>query len=166
MKAPTPSHRRPRRPRCTYLLAESVIRRLADWIDADVLHALLANDLPSSLADEAPPRLRRPPAGRRRRRRHHHRRPRRSHRKLDLDIARMHHGNRKRTRIDADFLASRRLPHHPPGQRIHLRPHRPWRRHAPRRKQQAVTSFADAITWMLWEVERGLSNSATKASAK
>ena len=37
----------------TYLLAEAIIRRLADWIDPSVLHALLAHDLPLSLDDEA-----------------------------------------------------------------------------------------------------------------
>jgi DNA gyrase subunit B len=33
----------------TYLLAEAVIRRLTDWIDPTVLHALLAHDLPLSV---------------------------------------------------------------------------------------------------------------------
>jgi DNA gyrase subunit B len=83
----------------TYLLAEAVIRRLADWIDADVLHALLANDLPCRSPTKPPPATPppacRPPSATAVT---ISRRPRRSQRKLDLDIARMHHGNRKRTR--------------------------------------------------------------------
>ncbi len=147
----------------TYLLAESVIRRLADWIDPDVLHALLANDLPLSLADEAAARD--------------------SAARLQaavgdsvtitaghdeateswaLDIARMHHGNRKRTRIDADFLASgdyRTIRQATESISGLIGPGAVMRRGE---KQQAVTSFADAITWMLNEVERGLSKQRYK----
>ncbi|WP_298603012.1 DNA topoisomerase (ATP-hydrolyzing) subunit B [Zoogloea sp.] len=147
----------------TYLLAESVIRRLADWIDPDVLHALLANDLPLSLADEAAARD--------------------SAARLQaavgdsvtitaghdeaseswaLDIARMHHGNRKRTRIDADFLAAgdyRTIRQASESISGLIGPGAVMRRGE---KQQAVTSFADAITWMLNEVERGLSKQRYK----
>ena len=147
----------------TYLLAESVIRRLADWIDADVLHALLANDLPLSLADEAAARDSAArlqaaigdsltiSAG------HDE-----ASESWTLDIARMHHGNRKRTRIDADFLASgdyRTIRQATESISGLIGPGAVMRRGE---KQQAVTSFADAITWMLNEVERGLSKQRYK----
>jgi len=147
----------------TYLLAESVIRRLADWIDADVLHALLANDLPLSLADEAAARDSAArlqaaigdsltiTAG------HDE-----ASESWTLDIARMHHGNRKRTRIDADFLASgdyRTIRQASESISGLIGPGAVMRRGE---KQQAVTSFADAITWMLGEVERGLSKQRYK----
>ena len=147
----------------TYLLAESVIRRLADWIDADVLHALLANDLPLSLADEAAARDSAArlqaaigdgltiAAG------HDE-----ASESWTLDIARMHHGNRKRTRIDADFLASgdyRTIRQATESISGLIGPGAVMRRGE---KQQAVTSFADAITWMLGEVERGLSKQRYK----
>ena len=147
----------------TYLLAEGVIRRLADWIDADVLHALLANDLPLSLADEAAARDSAArlqaavgdgltiTAG------HDE-----ASESWTLDIARMHHGNRKRTRIDADFLASgdyRTIRQASESISGLIGPGAVMRRGE---KQQAVTSFADAITWMLNEVERGLSKQRYK----
>jgi DNA gyrase subunit B len=147
----------------TYLLAEAVIRRLADWIDPAVLHALLATDLPLSVEDEAAARD--------------------SAARLQaavgavvqidaiydevreswtLDIARMHHGNRKLTQIDADFL-------HSGDYRIVrlatesisglIGPGAVMRRGE---KQQAVTSFADAIRWMLADVERGISKQRYK----
>ena len=147
----------------TYLLAEGVIRRLADWIDADVLHALLANDLPLSLTDEAAARDSAArlqaavgdgltiTAG------HDE-----ASESWTLDIARMHHGNRKRTRIDADFLASgdyRTIRQASESISGLIGPGAVMRRGE---KQQAVTSFADAITWMLNEVERGLSKQRYK----
>ena len=79
-----------------------------------------------------------------------------------LDIARMHHGNRKRTRIDADFLASgdyRTIRQATESISGLIGPGAVMRRGE---KQQAVTSFADAITWMLNEVERGLSKQRYK----
>ena len=147
----------------TYLLAESVIRRLADWIDADVLHALLANDLPLSVADEAAARDSAArlqaavgeavtiTAG------HDE-----TSESWTLDIARMHHGNRKRTRIDGDFLASgdyRTIRQASESISGLIGPGAVMRRGE---KQQAVTRFADAITWMLNEVERGLSKQRYK----
>jgi DNA gyrase subunit B len=147
----------------TYLLAEAVIRRLTDWIDPTVLHALLANDLPLSVEDEAAARD--------------------SAARLQaavgnevsieafytesaeawtLNIARMHHGNRKLTQIDADFLRSgdwriiRQATESISGL---IQPGAIMRRGE---KQQAVTSFAEAIRWMLADVERGLSKQRYK----
>ncbi|WP_374495988.1 DNA topoisomerase (ATP-hydrolyzing) subunit B [Zoogloea sp.] len=147
----------------TYLLAEAVIRRLTDWIDPTVLHAMLAHDLPLSVDDEAAARD--------------------SAQRLQaavgtevsieavynesaeawtLDIARMHHGNRKLTQIDADFLRSgdyriiRQATESISGL---IQPGAIMRRGE---KQQAVTSFADAIRWMLADVERGISKQRYK----
>ena len=147
----------------TYLLAEAVIRRLTDWIDPTVLHAMLAHDLPLSVEDEAAARD--------------------SAQRLQaavgtevsieavynesaeawtLDIARMHHGNRKLTQIDADFLRSgdyriiRQATESISGL---IQPGAIMRRGD---KQQAVTSFADAIRWMLADVERGISKQRYK----
>ena len=147
----------------TYLLAEAVIRRLTDWIDPTVLHAMLAHDLPLSVEDEAAARD--------------------SAQRLQaavgtevsieavynesaeawtLDIARMHHGNRKLTQIDADFLRSgdyriiRQATESISGL---IQPGAIMRRGE---KQQAVTSFAEAIRWMLADVERGISKQRYK----
>ncbi|WP_374501274.1 DNA topoisomerase (ATP-hydrolyzing) subunit B [Zoogloea sp.] len=147
----------------TYLLAEAVIRRLTDWIDPTVLHAMLAHDLPLSVDDEAAARD--------------------SAQRLQaavgtevsieavynesaeawtLDIARMHHGNRKLTQIDADFLRSgdyriiRQATESISGL---IQAGAIMRRGE---KQQAVTSFADAIRWMLADVERGISKQRYK----
>ncbi len=147
----------------TYLLAEAVIRRLTDWIDPSVLHALLANDLPLSVEDETAARD--------------------SAARLQaavgtevnieavytesaeawtLNIARMHHGNRKLTQIDGDFLRSgdwriiRQATESISGL---IQPGAVMRRGE---KQQAVTSFAEAIRWMLADVERGLSKQRYK----
>lgn len=147
----------------TYLLAEAVIRRLADWIDSDVLHALLATDLPLSVDDEAATRD--------------------SAARLQaavgtditieanyneateawtLDLARMHHGNRKVSQIDGDFLRSgdyRTIRQATESISGLIGPGAIMRRGE---KQQAVTSFADAISWMLSEVERGISKQRYK----
>ncbi len=147
----------------TYLLAEAVIRRLADWIDSDVLHALLATDLPLSVDDEAATRD--------------------SAARLQaavgtditieanyneateawtLDLARMHHGNRKVSQIDGDFLRSgdyRTIRQATESISGLIGPGAVMRRGE---KQQAVTSFADAISWMLSEVERGISKQRYK----
>ena len=147
----------------TYLLAEGVIRRLADWIDSDVLHALLATDLPLSVDDEAATRD--------------------SAARLQaavgtditieanyneateawtLDLARMHHGNRKVSQIDGDFLRSgdyRTIRQATESISGLVQPGAIMRRGE---KQQVVTSFADAISWMLSEVERGISKQRYK----
>ncbi|WP_079434512.1 DNA topoisomerase (ATP-hydrolyzing) subunit B [Zoogloea sp. LCSB751] len=147
----------------TYLLAEAVIRRLADWIDSSVLHALLANDLPLSLADEAAAR---DSAARLQaavgtavtiEARHDE-----TSEAWTLEIARMHHGNRKLSRIDGDFLNAgdyRTIRQATESISGLIGPGAVMRRGE---KQQAVTSFADAIRWMLNEVERGISKQRYK----
>ncbi|MBS0368061.1 MAG: DNA topoisomerase (ATP-hydrolyzing) subunit B [Proteobacteria bacterium] len=147
----------------TYLLAEAVIRRLADWIDSSVLHALLANDLPLSLDDEAAAR---DSAARLQaavgtavtiEARHDE-----TSEAWTLQIARMHHGNRKLSRIDGDFLNAgdyRTIRQATESISGLIGPGAVMRRGE---KQQAVTSFADAIRWMLNEVERGISKQRYK----
>ncbi|MBS0355511.1 MAG: DNA topoisomerase (ATP-hydrolyzing) subunit B [Proteobacteria bacterium] len=146
-----------------YLLAEAVIRRLADWIDSSVLHALLANDLPLSLEDEAAAR---DSAARLQaavgaavtiEARHDE-----TSEAWTLEIARMHHGNRKLSRIDGDFLNAgdyRTIRQATESISGLIGPGAVMRRGE---KQQAVTSFADAIRWMLNEVERGISKQRYK----
>ncbi|HSD37383.1 MAG TPA: DNA topoisomerase (ATP-hydrolyzing) subunit B [Rhodocyclaceae bacterium] len=146
-----------------YLLAEAVINRLTSWIDTDVLHAMLAHDIDIVLADEAgandsAKRLQavvsnaivvRPqfdPVAE----------------AWQLALERMHHGNVKRTFIEADFLVS--------GDYTQIRRAAQLisgligEGAAMRRgeKSSPVRSFSEAITWMLNEVERGISKQRYK----
>jgi len=147
----------------SYLLAEAVIKRLTSYIDPEALHAILAHDIALDLRDEAAARA--------------------SAEKLQTHVAgdltvyaefhgesdtwrlaieRMHHGNRKFSWITEDFLATG--------------DYRSIRTAAQsiagligsgaeiRRgdKQQSVTRFADAIAWLLAEVERGITKQRYK----
>ena len=140
-----------------YLTSEAVIRRQADFIDATVLHAILAHDLSIDLNDEAaaqqsmtalaphlPPQVR-------------------VEAEFDttseawrLRIDRLRHGNRRTGWIDDDFLHS--------GDYVQLRRTaqllagliRPGALIQRGEKAQAVTSFAEAMQWLLAEVERNL----------
>jgi len=147
----------------SYLLAEAVIRRLADFIDSEVLHTLLANDITIDTTDESSAR--------------------RSVEKLSpylgqdmritaqfddkqerwaLILQRMRHGNQRTTRIDEDFLLS--------GDYLQIRNTAQTisglvgKETVIRRgeKSQVVTSFADAMRWMLNEAERGLTKQRYK----
>ncbi|MDI6747852.1 MAG: DNA topoisomerase (ATP-hydrolyzing) subunit B [Rhodocyclaceae bacterium] len=141
----------------SYLTSESIIRRLADFVDAEALHALIAGDIAISLADAPAAQasaaaLREPLAG-----------------KLtvnavydekaeawQLRLEKMRHGNLRVTTIDEDFLIS--------GDYLQLRKTAQLlagligadasvRRGE---KAQPVTSFAAAMEWLLNEVERNL----------
>ena len=147
----------------SYLLAQAIINRLSGVIDADLLHALLAHDIEVSLDDEAAARA--------------------SAARLAphlpdelsvtavyddederwrLELARMHHGNRKLRWLDVDFLISA--------------DYRSIRQAAQaisgliaddarierNTKSQAVSRFADAIQWLFAEVERGLTKQRYK----
>ncbi|MFA7607876.1 MAG: DNA topoisomerase (ATP-hydrolyzing) subunit B [Rhodocyclaceae bacterium] len=147
----------------SYLLAEAVINRLASYIDPAVTHAMLAHDLELSLEDEAAARA---SAARVQ-----------PHLPEDvaiyaeyhdeseawrLGIERMHHGNRRLGAVEEDFLLSG--------------DYRSIRTAAAaisgligegaevRRgdKHQSVTSFAEAIRWLLSEVERNLNKQRYK----
>ena len=140
-----------------YLLSEAVIRRVTDFIDGEVLHALLAHDIAVDTSSEAASRdsaeriaghlsgeVRIEP------------RFDDKHERWMLVVLRMRHGNLRTGRIDEDFLLSgdyvqiRRTAQMISGLMGHGA--------AIRRgdKSLAVSSFAEAMKWMLNEVERGL----------
>jgi 5S rRNA maturation endonuclease (ribonuclease M5) len=102
----------------------------------EVLQAVLAHDIPSAWTTKPPPAPGRahaaatcPPACR------STAEVRRRSRTL-APAHRAHAPRQPQVRLGSthDFLRLRRLPHHPPGRRIHRRPHRRRRRHPPRRK--------------------------------
>jgi DNA gyrase subunit B len=146
-----------------YLLAEAVINRLTSWIDIDVLHAMLAHDIDLALADEAGSietakrlqavvgnaitvRAQFDPVAE----------------AWQLALERMHHGNVKRTFIEADFLVSgdyaqvRRAAQLISGL---IGEGATMRRND---KSSPVKSFSEAVTWMLNEVERGITKQRYK----
>jgi DNA gyrase subunit B len=147
----------------SYFLAEAVIRRLADFIDSEVLHVLLANDIALDTSSEEATRE--------------------SAKKLTLHLGsdiqvitrfddkqerwtlvfqRMRHGNQRQTKIDEDFLVSGDY------QQIRQTAQTIFglvgRETLIRRgeKSHPVSSFADAMRWMLNEAERGLSKQRYK----
>jgi len=147
----------------TYLLAEAVIRRLSDFIDPELLHALLAHDIELKLGDEAEARASAELLGR-------HvstsirilpRYTEKSER-WRLDLEKIHHGNLRVGQIDEEFLLS--------GDYQQLRNTSSViaglveRGATIRRgeKSQTVGSFAEAMRWLLDEVERGISKQRYK----
>jgi len=145
-----------------YLLSEAVIKRLADFIDPEVLHALLAHDIPLELADEAAAQA---SAGALGRQVPNLRIAAEFHDKSEkwrLRIEKMRHGNLRVGHIDDDFIHS--------GDYAQLRKTSQMiaglidsgatiRRGE---KSQGVASFAEAMNWLLNEVERGLSKQRYK----
>ncbi len=147
----------------SYLLSEAVIRRLADFIEPELLHALLAHDIDLDLSDEASARaaaakltaqvsnlLRVVP---------------RYDEKTEhwlLDVEKMRHGNLRVGHIDREFLLSgdyqqvRRTSAIIAGL---IGPGAVIRRGE---KSQPVASFAEAMRWLLNEVERGISKQRYK----
>ncbi|MDY0073039.1 MAG: toprim domain-containing protein, partial [Thauera sp.] len=146
-----------------YLLAEAVVKRLSGHIDAEVLQIMLAHDLELSLEDEAAA-SRSAAAIRQQLPAELQIYPEYDEEAEDwhLTIERMHHGNRKFTRINQDFLISG--------------DYRSIRTAAEAisgligdgaevcrgEKCQPVKRFADAIDWLLREVERGLTKQRYK----
>jgi len=147
----------------SYLLAEAVITRLGGFVDPDVLHTLLAHDIALDLADEAS-------AGSSAAALSRHldssirvaaRFDDKSERWL-LRIDRIHHGNLKEGVIDEEFLLSgdyRQL-RHTGGLIAGLIGAGALMRRGD--KVQPIQSFAEGMTWMLAEVERGLSKQRYK----
>ena len=141
----------------SYLTSEAIIRRLGDFIDADVLHALIANDLALGLADEAAAQssavaLRRVIAD-----------------KLvisaafdeksetwQLRLEKMRHGNLRVSIIDEGFLVSGDYAQL--RKTAHLLAGLVGNDASIRRgeKSQTVGSFAAAMQWLLNDVERNL----------
>ncbi len=148
-----------------YLLSEAVIKRLADFIEPAVLHALLAHDIMLDLADEAAARssaaaLARHVAGINVIAEFHDKSE-----QWRLCIEKMRHGNLRIGYIDAEFLLS--------GDYAQLRKTAqmiaglidPADGSATIRradKSQAVGSFAEAMAWLFSEVERGLAKQRYK----
>ncbi len=147
----------------SYILAEAVISRLGAFIDDEVLHALLAHDIAIDLsgeqmATESAARV----SG-------HLPASIKVVARLDektehwqLAIERMHHGNLKVGILDQEFLLSgdyQQIRH--TAQLISglIGKDAVMRRGE---KSLAVKSFAEAMTWMLAEVERGLSKQRYK----
>ena len=147
----------------SYLLAEAVIRRVGDFIDAEVLQVLLSQNIEVSLADEDTARNSAATI------KLHlndsvqiHARFDSVHESWMLAVERQHHGNLRVARLDEDFLRS--------GDYQQIRRtaqliagvigddaviHRG-------EKSLAVKRFADAIAWLLNEVDRGLSKQRYK----
>ncbi|MEW6512475.1 MAG: DNA topoisomerase (ATP-hydrolyzing) subunit B [Pseudomonadota bacterium] len=141
----------------SYLTSEAIIRRLADFVDADALHALIAHDIALELSSEAAAQAGAAALGR----------------VLDdklnvraafderteswqLRLEKMRHGNLRVSTLDEDFLVS--------GDYAQLRKtagllaglvgsDATVRRGE---KSQQVNSFATAMSWLLGEVERNL----------
>ena len=147
----------------SYLLAEAVVRRLTDFIDSEVLHALLSNEIvldtsSETAAIESAARITA-----------HVSKEVRVEVRFDekyerwiLAVVRLRHGNLRTGRIDEDFLLS--------GDYAQIRKTAQMlsgligegatiRRGE---KSLAVSSFAEAMKWLLNEVERGLAKQRYK----
>ena len=141
----------------TYLLAEAVIKRLSSYIDPEVLHALLHHNLEISLADETttadsaarlqavlPPELTA--------RAEYHE----GTELWRIDLERMHHGNLKHSRIEEEFLLSgdyQLIRNAAESLDTLIGPGALIRRGD---KTQPVDSFAEAVSWLLAQVERSI----------
>ncbi|WP_407279273.1 DNA topoisomerase (ATP-hydrolyzing) subunit B [Aromatoleum evansii] len=147
----------------SYLLAEAVINRLSGYIDGAVLHAMLAHDIEVSLADEAATaaaaaRIRPHLPDEVQIRPEYHE----GSETWRIAIERMLHGNRKRGWIDEEFIVSgdyRSIRTAAAAIADLMGEGAEIRRGE---KSQPVTRFADAIRWLLAEVERGLSKQRYK----
>ena len=147
----------------SYLLAEAVIDRLSSYIDPAVLHVMLARDIPVSLESEATAQeaadLIQPHLA-------DEVRIRPDYNDASdawcLRIERLHHGNRRQTSIEEEFLVSGdyrsiRIAAEAisdligPGAEIQRG-----------EKSQPITRFADAVRWLLADVERNLSKQRYK----
>jgi DNA gyrase subunit B len=146
-----------------YLLSEAVIKRVSEFVEPGILHAMLAQDISVELGDEAAARtsaerlLVYAPKGVRIAPKYDEKNER-----WGLVIEKIRHGNLRVGHIDQDFLQSGDY------QQI--------RRTATllvglvesgamiRRgeKSVAVTSFAEAMKWLLSEVERGIAKQRYK----
>ena len=146
-----------------YLLSEAVIRRLADFIEPGVLHAMLAHDIALDLSDEAAAiasaaaLMRHAPKAVRIVAEHHAKTE-----NWRLRVEKMRHGNLRIGHIDDEFMHS--------GDYVQIRKTAQMiaglmdtgsniRRGE---KSQNITSFAEAMTWLLAEVDRGLSKQRYK----
>ena len=147
----------------SYLTTEAVIKRQSDFIDAGVLHAMLAHDIALDLTDETKARgsaqrlTNQIPKGVSITAEYHEKSE-----SWRLRVERMRHGNLRLGHIDDDFMHS--------GDYTQIRKTSQMiaglidssatvRRGE---KSQAVGSFAEAMKWLLGEVDRGLSKQRYK----
>jgi len=146
-----------------YLLAEAVITRLADYIDSQALHALLAHDIELSLADEGVARTsaERLTAAIANGVRVDARFDDKTERWM-LRVEKTVHGNLKVGHVDEEFLLSgdyKQIRHAAQlisgliGQGAVIRRGE---------KNQGIASFAEAMQWLLAEVDRGLTKQRYK----
>ena len=148
-----------------YLLAESVINRLGHLIDSDVLHALIDANVEVDLSNESTATtsaatLARAVADRAEIRIYAY--FDQVEESWQLRLERLRHGNLKVSAIDEDFIGS--------GDYAQLRRTAsiladlfgPGATVARGEKKQAVSSFAEAMRWLLNEVERGVSKQRYK----
>jgi DNA gyrase subunit B len=146
-----------------YLLTEAVIGRINHLVPPDVLHAVVAGNIPLSVADqqhaEASAKALSAVINHGTRIVPHYDE---AHERWQLRIERMHHGNLKLGRIDEDFLTS--------GDYGQLRKTAEALAGlndgeltiARGEKSRTVSSFADAMTWLFAEVERGIAKQRYK----
>ena len=148
-----------------YLLAESVINRLSHLIDSDVLHALIdanveidlsnelsattsADTLAQAVADRADIRI--------------NAYFDQVEENWQLRLERLRHGNLKISVIDEDFIGSGDYAQLRRTANILADLFGPGATVSRGEKKQAVLSFADAMRWLLNEVERGVSKQRYK----
>ncbi|NWG30435.1 MAG: DNA topoisomerase (ATP-hydrolyzing) subunit B [Rhodocyclaceae bacterium] len=147
----------------SYLTSEAIIRRLADFVDSEALHALIAHDIEldlgsESAARESAARLRAVLSDKLQVEAAFDERSER----WQLRLAKMRHGNLRVSHIDEEFLVS--------GDYAQLRKTASLlaglvgNETVVRRgeKSQQVSSFAAAMQWLFAEVERGLSKQRYK----
>jgi DNA gyrase subunit B len=146
-----------------YLLSEAVIRRLTDFIEPDVLHAMLAHDIPLDISDEAKANASaaalaaKIPSSLRVAASFHEKSE-----KWRLRIEKMRHGNLRTGYIDDDFMHS--------GDYEQIRNTSLMiaglidggAMISRGEKSQGITSFAEAMKWLLAEAERGLTKQRYK----
>jgi DNA gyrase subunit B len=140
-----------------YLLSEAVIRRLTDFIDGELLHTLLAHDVSLDTSSEATANQSAAQiTALVSKELHIEVQYDTKHERWMLTLKRLRHGNLRTGRIDEDFLLS--------GDYAQIKTSAQMiagligedaviRRGE---KSLAVSSFADAMKWLLTEAERGL----------
>jgi DNA gyrase subunit B len=146
----------------SYLTSEAIIKRLSDFVDSEVLHALLANDIDLKLDDEASAQASASALSKQLKEvtltaAYDERKE-----AWQLRIERMRHGNQRVTKIDADFLLSGDWAQlHRTAQLIAglIGPGASVKRGE---KSASIESFNQGINWLLNEVERGLSKQRYK----
>jgi len=147
----------------SYMLAEAVIDRLASYIDPAVLHAMLARNIAISLDDEAATRdaaeMIQPHLSNEIQLRPEYNDDSETWR---LAIDRMHHGNRRTSWIEEEFIVSgdyRSIRNAAEAIADLIGPGAEIQRGE---KRQPVARFSEAIRWLLAEVDRNLSKQRYK----